>query len=89
MRIVYGVRDEKTEKRILQSVGFRFLSSVSIAAFEFKKQTNAMSAKKKKNVESDASSIQYEMMRLDDLGTQDIAFENLKKLADEFRGQRS
>ena len=45
-----------------------------------------MSAKKKKNVESDASSIQYEMMRLDDLGTQDISFENLKKLADEFRG---
>lgn len=44
-----------------------------------------MSAKKKK-VESDASSIQYEMMRLDDLGTQDISFENLKKLADEFRG---
>jgi len=42
--------------------------------------------KKKKPHQSDASSIQYEMMRLDDLGTQDVAVSNLKNLADEFRG---
>lgn len=43
--------------------------------------------KKRAPKQNDAAIIQFELLRLDDLGTQDLALSNLRKLADDFKGK--